>query len=495
MNEQVFQSAEQLSAQLCQKAFSAVELFEAHAATIEAHEPQVNAFVHLDLEAGRKRAQEADAALKRGEVWGPLHGLPISIKDTNEVAGMPCAYGATRRPQVTQRDGTLVARLRQAGAIILGKTNTPLAGYEWQCKNPRFGRTNNPWNFDHTVGGSSGGSTAAVSAGFAALELGSDVAGSIRVPCHFSGVAGIRPTEGRLSNFGSDSAPGLPRGLLNLLSSGPIARRVSDLQWCFPLLEGADPMDWRIPPPPPSVPINNRGLRGLRIAYSDSLGGVPICTETQKAQQALLEKLEDAGCQIEAKNPEGFSFEEAIDTWGRIQGFEFAALFPFPLRSAAVRWLYRFGLPQMLFGWNHFSNSLGKGLALSSRGYLQALTKRHAQVRCMDDFLSQWDLWITPVAATPAFTHRRMGKALSIDDTRHSYADCMAMYTCPTALTAHPIVVFPVALTATGLPVGMQFHGRRWHDHQLLSLATQIETILRPLPIPYGLSETSLNAT
>ncbi|HEX5726292.1 MAG TPA: amidase family protein, partial [Longimicrobiaceae bacterium] len=182
----VYRTATELAAAIRERALTAVEVVEAFLARIQALNPAVNAVVDLHAERARRQAREADAALARGESRGPLHGVPVTIKDTFDVAGMRSTFGyPPMRDNVPARDATAVARLVAAGAIVLGKTNVPLGAYDWQCSSPVRGRTLNPWDLARTPGGSSGGSAAAIAAGFSALELGSDVAGSIRVPAHF----------------------------------------------------------------------------------------------------------------------------------------------------------------------------------------------------------------------------------------------------------------------------------------------------------------------
>ncbi len=200
METLIYQTASELARRIWQGEISSREVVAAHLAQIERHNAQINAVVTPNAGAAMARAAAADEALAHGECWGVLHGVPITVKDAYNTAGIRTTYGLPEtRNHIPDSNATAVQRLLSAGAILLGKTNLPLASFDWQCKNPTFGRTNNPWNLERTVGGSSGGPAASVAAGFAALELGSDAAGSLRVPAHFCGVATLRPTEGRVS--------------------------------------------------------------------------------------------------------------------------------------------------------------------------------------------------------------------------------------------------------------------------------------------------------
>ncbi|NEO92949.1 MAG: amidase, partial [Moorea sp. SIO3G5] len=203
MSKLVFLSASELAKAIRDRTVSSVEVLDAHLEHIALHNSKLNAIITLDAENAYQRATEADDALGRGEIWGRLHGVPVTIKDSLETKGLrtTSSYEPLANYVPTQ-DATVVARLRAAGAILLGKTNTPKLTTDFQTNSPLFGRTNNPWNLDYTSGGSTGGGAAAVAAGLSPLELGSDLGGSIRVPGHFCGVFGLKPTEHRVSTFG-----------------------------------------------------------------------------------------------------------------------------------------------------------------------------------------------------------------------------------------------------------------------------------------------------
>lgn len=229
--ELAFASATELATRIRQREVRATELLEACLARIAKYNPSLNAIVTLDEEGARERVREADAALARGETWGQLHGVPMTLKDGHSVAGMRTTAGfEPLSDYVPHEDGTVAARLKAAGAIIVGKTNVPVLQDNFQTDNPIFGRTNNPWNLDHTPGGSGGGACAVVAAGLVALEVGSDLGGSIRIPAHFCGVFGLKPTEHRVSLAGHiPDLPGSPRGIRIMNAIGPHARYVDDL--------------------------------------------------------------------------------------------------------------------------------------------------------------------------------------------------------------------------------------------------------------------------
>ncbi len=232
MNDPTFAAAHELAAAIRERRISAVEVLDAHLARIARYNPALNAIVTHNEENARTRAREADAALARGEVWGPLHGVPVTIKDSFATAGLRTTSGfPPLTNHVPDSDATAVARLRAAGAIVLGKTNLPLLVHGFQSDNPIFGRTNNPWDHARTPGGSTGGGAAAIAAGLSPLELGSDYGGSVRIPAHFCGIYSLKPTNNRIPLTGH--IPELPAGAVYATWPRRGLLRVVCKTWCW----------------------------------------------------------------------------------------------------------------------------------------------------------------------------------------------------------------------------------------------------------------------
>ena len=458
-------SATELARRIRTGETSAVAVLEAHLDRIERWNDDINAVVTLNTEQARARAEAADRALENGHVWGPLHGVPVTVKDQFATAGLRTTYGLPHYAEFVPRvDASLVTRLRQAGGVLLGKTNLPLAAYDWQCVHPTFGRGRNPWDRSRTPGGSSGGEAAALAAGFSPLGLGADVAGSIRVPSHFCGVTGLRPTEGVLPMDGI-TPPGRPRTVRHIAVAGPMARTVEDLQTAWHALGGA------ASPVAPSRP----DPATLRIAVTPELGGVPVDTDTQRVLRRTLDALSDAGCVVEHRESP-INVDEALNTWGRIQGFELSAGMPGPFRYPPLKQLLWHGGVRALFGF--LARPLAQGAGLRPRGYFRALDRKEALSRSVDTFLTDWDLWITPVAAIPAFEHRATGVDLSIEGVSVPYALPLAVYNCATAVPGHPILTLPVGRAENGLPIGLQVHARRGRDDALLAAGQTLGDLL-----------------
>src|SRR5881227_3839004 len=272
MNDLTFLPAVQMAEQIRHRKISPVELVEAHLRKIKKLNPVLNAFVQVDAEGAFRQAREAEVAVRRGAKLGALHGVPVSIKSSIEVAGFRCEAGTKlRQGTVASQDAPLVSRLRDAGAIILGTTNTPELLMAWETDNLLYGRTNNPWVLTRTPGGSSGGEAAAIASGMSAAGVGSDGGGSIRVPAHFSGICGLKPTPGRLPSTGHFPASGGPFAFLGVV--GPMARTIADLKVLFEVMQGPDNGDPCASPVPlrwPSEP------KKIRVGYFEDDGRTPV---------------------------------------------------------------------------------------------------------------------------------------------------------------------------------------------------------------------------
>ncbi len=476
-HELVFLTASQLAAKIRSGEVSSLEVVEAHLDQIASHNQTLNAIVTLDEAGARHRAKEADEALLKGEIWGPLHGVPVTIKDHYATAGLRTTSSfPLLADYVPKQDATIVARLRHAGAIILGKTNLPELGLDIQTNSPIFGVTNNPWDISRTPGGSTGGGAAAVAAGLSPLEIGSDLGGSIRIPAHFCGIFGLKPTEHLVPSTGL--TPGLAerdfQAFRHMVSFGPLARSIEDLKLCLPIIAGPDNKDVKVP----SISLNlpaEPDLKDLRLAWTDDFGGVPVTAETRATLQAFTERLAEMGCHVEPLNPPDLDFERVWQTYGEIMDMEVRVYIPSLLR-----------LIVHLFGKRERS---GVPMAqsvypITYKKYIKALTRREKMIARLESFLSKWDAWLCPVTATAAFKHhplaRQVGpyliykEPIKVDGQAVNYWVANVSFTTVFNLTGNPVVVIPVSLTQEGLPIGIQVVGRRWADMKLLTIAERL---------------------
>jgi amidase len=467
----VFLTATELAQKIRSRELTSLEVVDAFLSQIYAYNPQLNAIITVNDKNARERAKAADEALAKGEIWGPLHGVPVTIKDHLATKGLRTTSGyPPLADYIPDFDATVVARLENAGAIILGKTNMPVLGVDFQTNNPIFGRTNNPWDLERTPGGSTGGGAAAVAAGLSPLEMASDIGGSIRIPAHFCGIFGLKPTENMVSIYGSH--PGLPQkgfnSIRHLLSFGPVARSLDDLKLAFSIIAGADPQDVDVPAIPIVYP-KPRPLKKLRIAWIDQFpGAVKVSNDTRAALQAFVEKLAAKGIIVERINPPGFDFDDAWKTYGNLLSMELGVYIPSYMRlTVYVFRLYK----DMVF-------------PLSYKKYLTVLTRRDRLIAKMEEFLSAYDAWLCPVAITPAYKHIKPTKSLGpfpvytkdmvVDGESVDYLTANGAYTTIFNITGNPVVVMPIGYTQAGIPIGVQVVGSRWQDARLLTVAEQL---------------------
>lgn len=447
MDELIYASATALAQAIHEKEISVLEVVEAHLQRIEAVNPTLNAVVTLAGDA-RERARAADEALARGERWGPLHGVPMTIKDSLDTAGVVTTWATPgRRNFMPEADATVVARMRAAGAILLGKTNTSEFTLSFFANNPLFGPTRNPYDPARMSGGSSGGAAAIVAAGGAAVDLGTDTGGSVRLPAHFCGIAGIRPTSGRVPRTGH----AIPFGGLGdaLTQVGPLARTVDDLALVLPIVAGPDEIDPYIVPMPLGDP-HTVDVGGLDVAYFTHNGVATPTAETQTAVERAVGVLGDAGCRVNEERPPGI--EQTRDL---LRGV---------LRATGCAWekmaLERVGtsLDETSMGFVHDAE------ALSPQDLVRLIER-------LDTFRSQtlqwfqaYDLIVSPVNATPALP---VGE---IEDKILNFT-----YTMTFNLTGWPTAVVRVGTSPEGLPIGVQFTAHAWREDVALAAAKLVE--------------------
>ena len=460
---------------------SATEVVEMQLGRIEKLNPALNAIVTLDADNARRRAREADRALAAGEACGPLHGVPITLKDSFDTAGLRTTGGYRPfRSRVPAADATPVARLREAGAIILGKTNLPALANGFQTNNALFGRTNNPWDLRRTPGGSSGGAAAAISAGLSFLELGSDIGGSIRNPAHFCGVYGLKATAGRIVDKRHvASARRLPaptgcEALFELASFGPIARSIEDLELVLPIVSE--------PGTPPLTPPARKALSELRVAWTDDFGGTPLDGGSRRVMQSFIEALTRRGCHVE-RSSSALDYAEA---W-RVSGICSAAVNTL-FQSLATRWVRRAASPLLRqFGPQHpLMLGLFTGLSLDPACLRRTLEQRMRLIQQLEKFLDVWDCWICPIFPTSAFTHRSARAPIEVDGQSMSQREAGLLHNIIFNMTGHPVVAMPIALSSEGLPIGVQVIGSRWQEVALLNAAHQIASVTGGFQRPKG---------
>ena len=438
------------------KKVSPVEVVAAYLERIDTLQPKLNAFVHLDVEAVRAQARYAEDAVRRGGAAGPLLGVPITLKSCIDVAGWPCPAGSLlRKDYIAETDATLAARLRAAGAILLGNTNTPEFLMAYETDNLISGRTSNPWDLSRSAGGSSGGEAAAIASGCSAGGVGSDGGGSVRVPAHFCGLCGMKPTPGRIPATGHFPAGIGAFSWIGVV--GPMARTIADVRALFQVMAGPDPGD-ALSAPVPFATVNDAQLKGLRVGIleSDALGQVDA--ETSAALQKAANDLAAQGIVVEPLRLQGL--ERAIELWWFFFGPAIAHLFQ-PSVAGQEEKLSRIFREYLQFA--EAPATLDALLrACAERDLLRAEILR--QMRDVPILLS-------PVSTTTAFRH---GEGTWRPGAKHCYRDTMR-FSQWLNLTGFPGVSVPVSVSAEGLPIGVQVIGRPHEEELVLAVAEWIE--------------------
>lgn len=450
MDDLIFASVKDLAQAIKAKAVSSEEVVKAYLQRIEAVNGQLNAVVQLTPDKAIDQAREADAAISRGDIKGLLHGIPITIKDSFETAGMISTGGTKGRATfVPDQDATVVARLRASGAILLGKTNTPELTLAGETDNFVYGRTNNPYDLSRTPGGSSGGPAAIVATGGSPLDLGSDTAGSIRIPAHYCGIAGIKPTSGRVSRTGHIIS--FDMGALDRLTQiGPMARFVEDLILTLPIIAGPDWCDPAIVPMPLGDP-NSVDIERLRGAFFVDNGIAQPSAATSEVIQIAVQALADAGMVVEENRPP--EIEQSAVIWDQLLTADGGVKVGRLLQTAGTAHMH------LSIQWTHAAK------AMSMTEYSDLLTRWNLFRSRMLSFMKRYDLIICPASPSPAVLH---GEVRGPDFS----------YTKAFNLTGWPSLVFRGGTSSEGLPIGVQLVARPWREDVALAAGRYLEPIL-----------------
>ncbi|MEY2686193.1 MAG: hypothetical protein RL375_391 [Pseudomonadota bacterium] len=479
-------SAGDLAAMLRRREISASALLRLYLDRLERLDPAVNAVVVRDVERAQARAEQADAALARGELWGPLHGLPMTVKESFDIPCLPTTWGIPDyKANIATRPAVAVQRLLDAGAVIFGKTNVPVALADWQSFNPIYGTTNNPWHLGRTPGGSSGGSAAALAAGLTGLELGSDIGSSIRNPAHYCGVWGHKPSWGVLPMQGHELPGTEAIDTLDIAVAGPLARSAHDLTLAMDILTnplasygalGWQPAQWR-----------DAGLAPtrLRIAVVGDDECARCDASVREPLQALARLLREHGFTV-SETARPVDSREAFRTYIHL------------LRSATGAHMgdadYAAAQAQAAArpaGSDDFVSWHWRGNTLSHRDWVHHDEVRSKLKRQWANFFTEWDLLICPVATTPAFAHMQIGqrweRLVNVDGQPQPSTDSLFWAGYP-GLCGLPATAVPLGLStqadSLGLPVGLQIVGPVLGDPVCLRMARWLEQHWRGFHAP-----------
>ncbi len=469
-----FKTASELSAALAAKKVSAVELAQDAIRRIERHDGKINAICVRDFTRGLEAARAADVAIARGETK-PLLGIPLTVKESYHVAGLPTTWGfLPRKDFVPPEDALAISRVKQAGAVILGKTNVPLGLGDWQSYNEIYGTTSNPFDLGRTPGGSSGGSAAALAAGYGPLSLGSDIGGSLRVPAFHCGVYAHKPTYNVVPARGHTPPPfpALPLDR-DMAVVGPMARSAADLSLLLDVIAGPDPLEAGVGYKLALPPSRHHELKSFRVLVIDSDPLLPANKDVRDAIERLAGGLARSGVSTTRQSPLMPDFAESSRLYMRMLMSFISAFFPPEVIAGAQT-----GVAKLAPDNRSLSAERLRGMTLSHRDWVMddgARARLRAQWR---ELFKNFDAVICPVMPTPAYPHDHSPdqevRRIDIDGKDYVYADQLAWPGIAT-LPGLPATAIPIGLSPQGLPVGVQIVGPWLEDRTPLKLAELIE--------------------
>jgi len=459
MNSSTRFSAVKMASMVRDREIAVVELVEAHFQEIRRMSGRLNAFVSIDEERASREAVRADEAIAANAPLGPLHGVPITVKSSIDVAGLTCEAGTRlRQGRVADVDAPLVSRLKSAGAIVLGNTTVPEFLMAWETDSALYGRTNSPWDLARTPGGSSGGEAAAIASCCSAGGIGSDGGGSIRVPAHFSGICGLKPTPGRIPASGHFPASVGPFALLGVV--GPMARTIADLELLFQVIAGPDNGDPNAAPVPLRE-IDHATLLRTRIGYFEDDGRSPVTAETRGAIQKTVQALRDQGFTVERFVPEGI--DDALRLW-RVLFIDGVA--------TLLRQAYRGREDHMHSVVREILHLSDQNQPLTAESLLGVLCERDVVRPRFLKQMERYPILVCPVSAIPAFRHGE--RSWVVDNQTVQYPDAFSYSQCFN-LIGNPAAVVPMGRSPEGLPIGVQIVGRPWEEERVLAISRCVE--------------------
>jgi amidase len=477
-----FRPAKQLAADIRKKKIGCLELLDLYLARVEKYDGALNAVVVRDFDRARTRARAADRALARRQVWGPLHGVPMTIKESYDVAGLPTTWGVPALAKnIATKNALAVDRLLGAGVVLFGKTNVPLYLADWQAFNAIYGTTNNPWDVTRAPGGSSGGSAAALAAGLTALEAGSDIGSSIRNPAHFCGVYGHKPTWGIVPRAGQalpwQTAP------VDIDVVGPLARSTDDLALALAAMAGPDPIEaagWQLKLRPP----RGKRLRDFKVALMLDAPGLPVDRQVTDRLQALGDFLGQQKVKVDDRARPAIDTGEAFAVYTRLLRAATSD------RQTDADFEKNVGIARGLApGDESYYARATRAAVLSHRDWLAANEARHRMRQAWAEFFTRYDLLLCPVAGTAAFPHDQQGerheRTLMVNGRRVPVTDHLfwAGYTGACYL---PSTAAPCGFTPARLPVGVQIVGPQYGDLTCLAFARLLEREFQAFVPPPG---------
>lgn len=469
MDTLVYRSATELAALIRNKEVTSIEVMKAHLSQIKRHNNALHAIIQLFEGEALALAAEADEALTRGKLWGPLHGVPITVKEQFWVKGTPSTINSKYlKDFVAPEDGILVTRIKQAGGVILGKTNIPANLTDYQVQGDIYPEGTNPYDTERSPGGSTGGGAAALASGMTPLELGGDFGGSIRVPCHFCGVYGLKPTDKTIPRTGMMPMPKGAKGfLVNMAQAGPLARSIDDLKLLWEVIRGPHESDFEIPPIDWRSP-SGKELSQYRIGWTDGWGEFTAGSETRQQLTDLIERFTAHGGRAEKTAPDIHPLAREV----------FCNLFAYVV-GQDMPWIVRkmFAMQTksgLLKGRPDYVKMIASALRMNAQNYARTLMLRRNLVEIIERFFAHYDVLLCPVSFGPSYRRCKIGTPLDHDGKQEPYIHYCWPYVAPFNASGHPALIMPLGTSKDGLPIGVQIVGPHWSEPELLHFAGKL---------------------
>jgi amidase len=483
MQRYIYRSASELAKLIREGKATSVEIVEEHLLRIEERNVDLNAFVNLFKEEALATAAERDGQAREGRFLGPLHGVPVSIKEQFWIKGKRSTINTKMHKDfVAPEDAVIVERIRESGAVILGHTNVPRFLLDYQVWGEIYPEGKNPYNTECTPGGSTGGGAAAVAAGFSSMELGGDLGGSIRAPSNFCGLYGLKPTENTVPLHGNiPLAKDAKTFLVHMTQAGPLARTLEDVETLWKVIVGPHDSDrntarieWRAPV--------KTSLSEYKVAWLDGWPGHAVSKQVSEAIRGFAGKLEQQGCKMENRGPEGNLHEESLNLWMGILPYILAQGAPWFVRPLLKKDLNS----RVLKGLTKYRKEFDRGFGMSANHYGEMMLRRSLAVSRWEHFFDDYDFLICPSSFGPAYARTKVGSKLRYEGTEMIYLDYMWPFMACFNASGHPVLNIPLGLSKEGLPMGVQIVGPYWSEPELIAFAKQASQLTDGFVKPSG---------
>ncbi len=483
MTKFIYQSALNLANMIRNGQASSVDIVSEHIFQIKKFNEDLHAVILLIEDDALRNAEACDREAKEGKFRGPLHGVPITIKEQFWLKGQKSTMNFKRlKDWIAPRDAVLVERVKQAGAIIMGKTNVPKNLLDYQVTGDIYPEGKNPYNPDYTPGGSSGGSAAALASGMTPIEIGGDFGGSIRIPANFCGVFGLKPTERTIPLHGNVPIPkGAKGSVFHMAQAGPMARTVEDTELLWRIIQGPHESDRTIPRIHWHDP-SGKTLGEYKIAWVDGWTGYETSKEVSASIKTLIEKIEQQGATLERTGPSEDLHDQSLSLFVRLFPKMIAQDAPWFIRPLIKKQMRN----TLLKGLTRYKQEYNQGFNLSFRNYSETMGIRAGIVEGWEKFFRKFDFLICPVAFGTAFKRCKLGSRISFENKELIYSNYVWPYVACFNASGHPAMNIPIGLGKNGLPLGIQIAGPYWSEPEMFHFAKQVASLTPGFIKPEG---------